>query len=106
MGIDPNFRGARQLRRQDAKRDARGPSREEQAQRAASDRQQNAFGEQLANQAAAAGAQGGANRKFSRASRGARQQEIRDIDARDQQHESDRAEQQHQERLHVSEAPS
>ena len=56
-------------------------------------RQQHALGEQLANDALAARADGRANRHLLLPHRGAREQKVRDVAARDEQHEPDGAEQ-------------
>ena len=53
-----------------------------------------ALGEQLPNQPRPAGAERGANRDLALARRGPRQQQVRDVDTRNQQHEADGAEQQ------------
>ena len=53
---------------------AGSPGSDEQAEPAAGEREEQAFGEQLAYDAALARAQRGANGEFARASRGARQQ--------------------------------
>ena len=53
-----------------------------------SDGQQHAFGQKLAEQAPASGAEGGANGDFFLASGGAGQQQIGDVGAGDQQHET------------------
>ncbi len=58
---------------------------------AAGDREQHAFSEQLAHDARAAGSQCGADRELAFASRGAHQQQVGDIGAGDQQHQSYRA---------------
>ena len=57
------------------------------------EREQHAFGEQLADDAAAAGADGGADGDLARAAGGARQQQVGDVGAGDQQHAADRAQQ-------------
>ena len=75
---------------------------EQQAKNAASDGEQHAFGEQLADDACPAGSECGADRKFAFASGGADQQKIGHVGAGDEKHEADRAKQ-HQQRLaHVA----
>ena len=71
-------------------------NREDNSQRAAAKREQDAFREQLANDAASAGAQGCAHGDFFAASDGAREQEIGDVGACDQENERDGAEQNYQ----------
>ena len=73
-----------------------------QAERAADDRQHHALGEQLADDAAARAAERGADRDLALAARGAHQQQVRDVRARDQQHEADGAEQHEQRLPHVA----
>ena len=68
---------------------------------AAGERQQHAFGQQLADDAAAAGADRGADRDLALPAGGADQQQVGDVGAGDQQHEADRAEQHQQRRPHV-----
>jgi hypothetical protein len=72
------------------------PPGEQQADRGAAQRQQDAFRQQLAHDASAVGAQRGANGELTPSSRGARQQQIGDVGAGDDQHEPDRAHQQQQ----------
>ena len=66
--------------------------RERDAGDAAEQRQQHTLGEQLLRDASAAGAERGAHRKLARARRAARELEIGDVRAGDEQHERDRAE--------------
>ena len=65
----------------------------EQANGAADEREKNAFGKQLRNYAAAAGAKSGANGNFTPANGGANEEQVGDVCARDEQNEADRAEQ-------------
>ena len=60
---------------------------------AAADRQQQALGEQLADQALAPGAHGGAHGEFLAAREGARQQQVGQVGAADQEHAEGGAEQ-------------
>ena len=57
-----------------------------------------AFGEQLANQAPASTAERHANRDFLLPARGANEQQVRDVGARDEQDDADDAKQQPQHR--------
>jgi hypothetical protein len=75
--------------------------REQQARRAADRRQDDALGDQLTNDAPAVAADGGTDRELALARRGAHQQQVGDIRARDQQHEHHRAHQRDQLRSHV-----
>ena len=76
---------------------ARMPSRLQNANRipssAAGEREQQAFGQQLTDDAAAACAEGASHQHFLLASERARQQQVRDVGARDQQDEADGADQ-------------
>ena len=78
------------------------PTGEQEPQRSAQGREQNAFGEKLADDAQVPGAQGCANGKLARAAHRARQKKIRDVRARNQQQEADRGEKHQQERLDVA----
>ena len=78
------------------------PKGEQEPERPAQAREQNAFGEKLADDARCAGAQGRANGKLARAAHGARQKKIRDVRARNQQQETDGGEKHQQERLDVA----
>ena len=75
---------------------------EQQAENAASDREQDAFGEQLADDACPAGSECGADGKFAFTSGGADQQKIGNVGASDEQHEADRAKQDKQRFTHVA----
>ena len=68
-----------------------------QAAQSARGGKQHSFGQQLAQDAPAAGAERHAHRNFFLPGDGARQQQIRNIDAHDQQHQRDRA-REHQQR--------
>ena len=65
------------------------------SQRAADERQHDALGQQLPDDAPPAGAERRAHRQLARADRRAREQQVGDVGAADQQHESDDAEEQH-----------
>ncbi len=67
---------------------------DEQAQRTADRFQQEGFGQQLTNERPAAPAERRANRHLAGARRTAREQEVRDVDADDQQHERRHADEQ------------
>ena len=96
------FANTRQAGRAHGQQGAHSHEAEQQAKNAASDGEQDAFGEQLADDACPAGSECGADRKFASASRGADQQKISHVGAGDEKHEADRAKQ-HQQRLtHVA----
>ena len=86
--------------RQQNRKESNPPHREQYAQRAADRRQQQAFGQQLADHAESSGAQTQPHRHFAPPRRRSRQQEIRDIGAcngQDQPHHD----QQHVQRLRI-----
>ena len=65
---------------------------EDEAEDAAGEREDDAFGEQLADDAGAAGAHGGADGEFTLAAGGADEEEIGDVGAGDEQDEADGSE--------------
>ena len=71
---------------------ASAPGSEQEAGDAAGSGEQQAFGEELADHTQAAGAQGGADGNFAGAIGSARQQQVGDVQACDEQHESNGAE--------------
>ena len=64
--------------------------------------EQHAFGQQLPHQPLPAGAERGADRDFLLPPGGARQQQVRDVRAGDQQHQRHRAEQHEHRAAHVA----
>ncbi len=95
--VDAGVNGGRhagrdQLQQRDDQR-ARG----QEAERAAGERQHDAFGQKLPEEPAATGAEGHPHRELARARRGADEQQIRDVRARDEQHRADRTDE-HDER--------
>ena len=76
--------------------------REQHAEHAAGERQQDALGQELAQQPAAAGANRHPDRHLARARRAAGQLQVGDVGARDEQQERDRAEQQLQAGPHLA----
>ena len=74
---------------------------DEQSGGATRESQQDAFGEQLADQALPSGAQGGTDRDLFLAGGGARKQQVRNVGAGDQQDQGHRAEQHQNGALHV-----
>ena len=73
-----------------------------QAHRAAGQREQHAFGQQLAADLPAAGAKGGAQRQLALARQCARHRQAGDVGARDEQHQQRRADQHQQHRTGVA----
>ena len=87
-----------------AARDQRwhSPGGKQRSHGAAQERQENAFGDELAHDASAVRAQSGANGQLRPPGDGAGQQQIREVGASDEQHERDRAEQQQQRGAHLA----
>ncbi len=79
-----------------------GAEREQHAEESAGERQQDALGQQLPQQAAAAGANRHPNRHLARPRGAARQLEIGDVGTRDEEQERDRAEEQLQAGPHLA----
>ncbi len=92
--IDAAFGKTRNVAWRERHQGVRAPLGEEQAGRAGHHSQHQAFGDQLAHDAAAAGAYRGANGDLPRTRSGPREQQIRYIRARDQQHQRHRSQQQ------------
>ena len=82
--VDPGYVDGHHRRKQ-----RKGQRGESKAERAARPAQHHALGQQLSNQPAAPGAERGAHSHFARAIHRAREHQIRDVRARDQQHEPD-----------------
>ena len=76
-------------------RDAQNRRADAHSQDAPDRREHQAFGQELADDARPAGAQRRPDRQLTRAHRGARQQQVGDVGAADEQHEADDAEEQH-----------
>ena len=81
----------------------RSPLGQRQAERASRKREQDAFGEKLAENSPLACAERGANGEFASAAGGARKQKIGDICASDQEHKRNRREKHQQDWLNVAE---
>ena len=88
--------------RVDGEQRANAERAEAEAEHAAGQRQHHALGQQLPNDAAAAGADRRADRDLALAARGAHEQQVRDVGAGDQQHKADRAQQDEQRRPDVA----
>src|SRR6266516_5710715 len=99
--VDADLLNVRQVEPAQRAKDAGAPEREQQPQRAAEQREQRAFGQQLADQAKPSGAESGADGDLTLARRRARQQQVRGVGAGDEQNESDRAEENQKGKLHV-----
>ena len=78
------------------------PRRDQQADGAARDREHGALGEQLPNEAAAAGAERGTDRDLGLSRRRAGEHQVRHVGAGNQQHQADGAEQHEQRRAGVA----
>ena len=100
-GIDRDVAEPWQRRRPDQHEEPQRGEGEPKPQDAARERQDEAFDETLARDAAPAGAQRGANRELVLTSFGADQQQIGHVGARDQEHQANRREQDPQ---HVADA--
>ena len=97
VALQPDARDIPGIQAQNA---ANARESEHQPEHPAGDRQDHAFGEQLANDSSASGSDSGADRDFPPASCRARQQKIGDVRACDQQHEAHRAQQNPEKRAH------
>ena len=82
--VDPGYVDGHYRRKQ-----RKGQRGESKAERAASPAEHHALGQQLSNQPTAPGAERGAHSHFARAIHRAREHQIRNVRARDQQHEPD-----------------
>ena len=92
-GVELNRADARNVLRDGLDQSFGSPLREKQPEPAAQTGEEHALGQELPDDAHAAGAHRGAQRDFLSASRGAREQKVRDVGVRNQQHADDRAEQ-------------
>ena len=92
--IDGDVVTPRKARRRKRSNRADARRRQHRADHAAGQREQRVFDEQRANQPAASSANRGANGGLRASCGAARQQQTRDVRARDEQHEAHRAEQQ------------
>ena len=93
---------ARDVARVQRQQRADADDTQDHADRAAGGRKGDTFGQELADDAAAAGADRGADRHLAPPDGRANEEKIRDIRARDQQDERDRADQHEQRRAHVA----
>ncbi len=94
--VDADLRLARRALRQECHRQVDAPDRERQAQPGADEAQHRRLGQELADDAEAVGADGGADRDLPDPRLGAGQQQAGDVRRRDEQEEGDRALEQEQ----------
>ena len=92
--IETDRRQRRQARRIDARQHAQRGGGEPDPQHGADDGEHDAFGEQLPHQTLRRRAERRSHRHLAHARVAAHQQQVRHVDARDQQQEADRAHQQ------------
>src|SRR6266403_2101473 len=102
MRIDSDFFGAGQRCRQSREDCARAPFGQQQADQAAANPEDHAFGEQLADYPRRTRTERGANGELAGASGGTSQQQVGNIGASDQQNEADRAEQHQQNAANIA----
>ena len=95
-------REPREARRRQRLKELRAPRRDQQARGAADQAEQQAFGQHLPQQPTPPGAERRPNRQLALPRGGARQQQVRDVGAGDQQDEAHRAEQDEQRPLDVT----
>ena len=88
-------RGWQQTLRDQRRRDLKDRRAKRQAQRAADDRQHEALGQQLPDQARPVGTERGPKRQLAAARRRARQEQVGNVGAADEEHERDDAEEEH-----------
>ncbi len=96
--IDRHFAESRQIRGRQRKQRRHSPARDDHAASSREQGKHHALSEHLPDQPHAAGADRRAHHQLASARRRAREQQVRDIGARNQQHERHRGEQ-HQQRL-------
>ena len=88
--VHMDFLQARQIDWRGGQQGAHAPVGQDHAERSAGEREQCAFGNRLGKKAPAAGAEGGAYGRIARATGGARQRKVGQIDAEDKKHGADR----------------
>ena len=92
VAVDPHVVQPRNTGRLEPDQHVDAPDRQQQPETAADDAEDDAFGEELADEAAAGGAERAAHRHLAFARRRAREQQVGDVGAGDQQDEADGAE--------------
>ena len=102
LAVDGNRREPREARRRQRLKELRAPRRDQQACGAADQAEQQAFGQHLAQQSTPPGAERRPNRELALPRGGAREQQVRDVGAGDQQDEAHRTEQDDQRPLDVT----
>ena len=103
-GVEMNAARARQICRCEREQGIESPARDEQAGRAAAEREEHAFGQQLPNESKTARPERGANRKLAMPRGRAGEEEIGDVRAGDEEHAADRAEQRVEHDPHIAHA--
>ena len=98
--VDANLLEAREIRGREHGHGGGQRDADDDAERAAEERDDEAFGEELTHQAAASRAERGAHRQLAAARAAAREEQIGEVGARDQQHQRDARGQHHQRRPH------
>ena len=101
MTVEPNFLRARQRLRQQAQSGPHPPEGQQQAKTPAPQREQCAFRQELPHHTPLVCAEGRANGEFMVAGRGASQKQIRHIHTGDEEHKTDRGQQQQEKRPNV-----
>ena len=91
--VESDVLGARQIRRQQRRERGDRPARGADSDEAAGGQHRHDFGDRLPDQASAAGAERRADRELALAGERARDEQIGEIRAADQQHDADRGEQ-------------
>ena len=99
--VNRHLAGPRREARDEGREHAGRPSREEQAERAAGEREHGALGQQLADQPAASGAERRPHRQLAVAAQEPRQRQVGDVRAGDEEHETGRAKEEQQHRPRV-----
>ena len=97
--MKPHVAEPRDIGRRDVHKHRRQPPPECYPRRRAEGREHERLGQALPDQSGGAGTERQAHRHLAAPSRRAREQQVRDVGARDEQHSRDRAEQYQQRRL-------
>ena len=100
--VDADGGGARKIERQEREDGARAPGGDEEPEPAAEEREEKALGEELPEEPLAPGAEGDADRELAGPAARAREEEVGHVGAGDEEDERDRAEEDEEERPHVS----
>src|SRR5712692_2609130 len=100
--VEANFFDARQRIRQSGNDGAHTQFGQEEADGAASNTEQDALGQQLANHARSAGTEGGADGKFASAASRAGEEQVSHVGAGDEKHEADRPQEDEEDAAHIA----